>query len=331
MYRDAFIKDYVAALELQIPRRAGETAREAQGRLDAAAAPARRSPSGSPAGWRRVYADKVVVVRPSAVRRGPGQGQRSGPVPYRTTSTLTSRSARWPRRARSPHRDAPTADRRPSWTSAAARARGSARNASAVQAMSSASTQTTSAPSSSCSTRPASTPSTWPAPSAWAGSSTSSNASKSRSISTRRPARPCWTTWWPMRRSCCSRRRLPARAARTTSTSAPTTTGATGSETAAMRLFDFLRPQLRFRRGVERWYRYNMLLFVREDAVAELSPVVASTRVDPGPRVAGPGAAGLAHAQARLVDAAAPRGDPDCIGQAPARAAQGCRRRNWQP
>ena len=46
-------------------------------------------------------------------------------------------------------------------------------------------------------------------------------------------------------------------------------------------LYDFLRPQLRFRRSVERWYRYNMFLFVRSDAIARLSPAVAATRVDP--------------------------------------------------
>lgn len=46
-------------------------------------------------------------------------------------------------------------------------------------------------------------------------------------------------------------------------------------------LYDFLRPQLRFLCSVEHWYRYNMLLFVRDDAVARLSPAVAATRVDP--------------------------------------------------
>jgi SAM-dependent methyltransferase len=45
-------------------------------------------------------------------------------------------------------------------------------------------------------------------------------------------------------------------------------------------LFDFLRPQIRFRAGVEHWYRYNMLVFVRRDAIASLEPAVAATRVD---------------------------------------------------
>lgn len=45
-------------------------------------------------------------------------------------------------------------------------------------------------------------------------------------------------------------------------------------------LFDFLRPQLRFRRGVEHWYRYNMLMFARADAAAEFGPGLLATRVD---------------------------------------------------
>jgi SAM-dependent methyltransferase len=51
-------------------------------------------------------------------------------------------------------------------------------------------------------------------------------------------------------------------------------------------LYDFMRPQLRYRRSVEQWYRYNMLLFVREDAAGGLAPAVAATRVDPGTPVA---------------------------------------------
>lgn len=46
-------------------------------------------------------------------------------------------------------------------------------------------------------------------------------------------------------------------------------------------LFDFLRPQIRLRRGVENWYRYNMLMFAREDAAAAFSPAVAATRIAP--------------------------------------------------
>jgi SAM-dependent methyltransferase len=46
-------------------------------------------------------------------------------------------------------------------------------------------------------------------------------------------------------------------------------------------LFDFLRPQVRFRRSVDHSYRYNMLLFAREDAAACFSPAIAATRIDP--------------------------------------------------
>jgi SAM-dependent methyltransferase len=46
-------------------------------------------------------------------------------------------------------------------------------------------------------------------------------------------------------------------------------------------LFDFLRPRFHRSNRVEHWYRYNMLVFVRHDAIANLSPSVASTRVDP--------------------------------------------------
>ena len=46
-------------------------------------------------------------------------------------------------------------------------------------------------------------------------------------------------------------------------------------------LFDFLRPKIRFCARVEHWYRYNMLVFVRTDAIHSLLPEVAATRVDP--------------------------------------------------
>lgn len=45
-------------------------------------------------------------------------------------------------------------------------------------------------------------------------------------------------------------------------------------------LFDFLRPRIRFHVQVERWYRYNLLVFVRHDAIESLEPAVAATRVD---------------------------------------------------
>lgn len=44
--------------------------------------------------------------------------------------------------------------------------------------------------------------------------------------------------------------------------------------------FDFLRPRVRSLASIEKWYRYNLLLFVREDAIAGLPPHVAATRVD---------------------------------------------------
>ncbi len=47
-------------------------------------------------------------------------------------------------------------------------------------------------------------------------------------------------------------------------------------------LFDFLRPAIQFQPRVDPWYRYNLLLFVREDAVDSLEPAVAATRMRPG-------------------------------------------------
>jgi SAM-dependent methyltransferase len=46
-------------------------------------------------------------------------------------------------------------------------------------------------------------------------------------------------------------------------------------------LFDFLRPRIRSNLAIERWYRYNMLVFVRDDAFDCLEPAVAASRVDP--------------------------------------------------
>ena len=45
-------------------------------------------------------------------------------------------------------------------------------------------------------------------------------------------------------------------------------------------LFDFLRPRIRSRTSVEHWYRFNMLVFAREDAVGGLAPAVAATRIN---------------------------------------------------
>lgn len=46
-------------------------------------------------------------------------------------------------------------------------------------------------------------------------------------------------------------------------------------------LFDFLRPKIRYCDGVEHWYRYNMLVFVKRDVTDSLEPGVAATRVNP--------------------------------------------------
>lgn len=44
-------------------------------------------------------------------------------------------------------------------------------------------------------------------------------------------------------------------------------------------LFDFFRPRLAGRRTIEPWYRYNLLLFVRRDAVSALPLAVEASRV----------------------------------------------------
>jgi SAM-dependent methyltransferase len=50
-------------------------------------------------------------------------------------------------------------------------------------------------------------------------------------------------------------------------------------EARGYHLFDFLRPQIRDRSEIEAWYRYNMLVFVRQDAVDLLDPAVVASRV----------------------------------------------------
>lgn len=45
------------------------------------------------------------------------------------------------------------------------------------------------------------------------------------------------------------------------------------------RLFDWLRPQLRERREVEPWYRYNLLLFIQDRHIPRLPPAIAATRI----------------------------------------------------
>jgi SAM-dependent methyltransferase len=50
-------------------------------------------------------------------------------------------------------------------------------------------------------------------------------------------------------------------------------------------LFDFVRPRILERVGVEPWYRYNIFLFVHRDQVARLSPEVLASHVPRGRRV----------------------------------------------
>ncbi len=56
-------------------------------------------------------------------------------------------------------------------------------------------------------------------------------------------------------------------------------------EARGYRLFDFLRRQVRDRSDVEAWYRYNLLVFVRDDAIDRLDPAVAATRIAAKARV----------------------------------------------
>lgn len=51
-------------------------------------------------------------------------------------------------------------------------------------------------------------------------------------------------------------------------------------------LYDFVRPALRELHGVEPWYRYNTMLFVRREAARTLHRNIAATRVSPGEPVA---------------------------------------------
>lgn len=50
-------------------------------------------------------------------------------------------------------------------------------------------------------------------------------------------------------------------------------------------LFDFIRPKIRFIARVEHWYRYNMLVFVRHEAVHLMTPAFIATRIDPSEAV----------------------------------------------
>ena len=45
------------------------------------------------------------------------------------------------------------------------------------------------------------------------------------------------------------------------------------------RLFDFVRPQIRDEDDIEPWYRYNVLFFCHDEAIAQLPPSVIGTRV----------------------------------------------------
>src|SRR6266404_1373621 len=49
--------------------------------------------------------------------------------------------------------------------------------------------------------------------------------------------------------------------------------------------FDFIRPRVAKDPGVEPWYRYNTLLFVRGCAVGRLPSMIAETEVVPGERI----------------------------------------------
>ena len=52
------------------------------------------------------------------------------------------------------------------------------------------------------------------------------------------------------------------------------------------RLFDFIRPRVQDDFAIESWYRYNVLFFCRDDAIATLPKEVAVTRVADGAPIA---------------------------------------------
>jgi hypothetical protein len=49
--------------------------------------------------------------------------------------------------------------------------------------------------------------------------------------------------------------------------------------------YDWLRPQLRHQRRVERWYRFNSVIYANAAGAARLSPAIRATRVDEGHRL----------------------------------------------
>lgn len=51
------------------------------------------------------------------------------------------------------------------------------------------------------------------------------------------------------------------------------------------RLFDFVRPQIRHLAQVEKWYRYNLLVFVRDDALDAMDAEAMATQLPPGHEV----------------------------------------------
>ena len=89
-------------------------------------------------------------------------------------------------------------------------------------------------------------------------------------------------------------------------------------------LFDFLRPQIRLRLDVEHWYRYNMLVFVRHDAV-DFAGARGCRHARPCARAGARLVADrLAHAQADAVRFAARGRDAHGLGQAPDGPSQAC-------
>jgi len=51
------------------------------------------------------------------------------------------------------------------------------------------------------------------------------------------------------------------------------------------RVFDWLRPQIAGRTDVQFWYRYNIFLFVAEDRLGALPPLIRASEVRPGERI----------------------------------------------
>jgi SAM-dependent methyltransferase len=50
--------------------------------------------------------------------------------------------------------------------------------------------------------------------------------------------------------------------------------------------FDFVRPRIAADSGISFWYRYNIILFVKNEHTADLNPIVKATRIPDGEPVA---------------------------------------------